>query len=335
MTTARAGALDRRGTFPQRVRARLLGVLSRLVIALPERPLDAVADLAGSLWYRLSPARAGLARANVQRVVRYLAAAGLGGPIVARAAVDGAVLDRVVRDAFREGARYYVDMIRLPGRTVEDVARRLVVETPEVVDTAFAPGASVVFVAMHFGAVEFPALFAVARGVKVTAPMETLADPELQAWVRRTRGSVGVEIVGLREARRALTAALEEGRSVGLVADRNVAGGTIEVPFFGSPAPLPMGPALLAVETGRPLYLAAVRRTGGGRYGGRLLPIEVPSEGTRRDRVTATMRNVAAAMEESIALAPAQWWTVLLPIWPDIDSRAATGTGRLETRGDA
>ena len=91
-----------------------------------------------------------------------------------------------------------------------------------------------------------------------------------------------------------------------------------------------MGPALLAVESGRPLYVAAVRRTGHGRYAGKLARVEVPADGSRRERVTATMRNVAAAMERGGADAPEQWWSVLSPIWPDIDPRAAVGTGRLE-----
>lgn len=319
-----------RGTLVQRVRVRLLGAVARLLIALPETPIDQLGELIGELWYRASPPRARLARRNLERVVRYLAAEGLGDARVARAAVDGAALDRMVRDAFRHAGRYYLDMIRLPGHTPSEVERRLDVETPETVGRAFVPGDPVIFVGMHFGAVELPALFAVARGVQVVAPMESLGDPELQAWIRRTRGSVGVEILTLREARRGLKAALAEGRSAGLVADRNVAGGTLDVEFFGAPAPLPMGPALLAIETGKPLFVAAVRRTGHGRYAGRLLAIDVPAEGSRRERVTATMRNVAEAMERSIALAPEQWWSLLSPLWPDIDPRAATGTGHLE-----
>lgn len=320
-----------RGTLLQRLRVRLLAAAARLLIVLPETPVDELGELIGEAWFRVSAGRARLARRNLERVVRYLAAEGLGGPRVARAAVDGAALDRMVRDAFRNAGRYYLDMVRLPGHTPAEVESRLDVETPDSVARAFVPGDPVIFVGMHFGAVELPALFAVARGVRVVAPMETLGDPELQAWIRRTRGSVGVEILSLREARRGLKAALAEGRSAGLVADRNVAGGTLDVEFFGAPAPLPMGPALLAVETGRPLFVAAVRRTGHGRYAGQLHPIDVPAEGSRRERVTTTMRNVAAAMERSIALAPEQWWSVLSPLWPDIDPRATTGTGHLET----
>ena len=41
----------------------------------------------------------------------------------------------------------------------------------------------------------------------------------------RTRGAAGVRIVGLREARRELLAALRDGTSVGLVGDRDLTGG--------------------------------------------------------------------------------------------------------------
>jgi KDO2-lipid IV(A) lauroyltransferase len=326
-----AGTAAARGTAGQRLRAGVIDAVSRLLIVLPERPVDGLADLVGEAWYRIAPARASLARRNLERVVRYLAAEGLGGSRVATAAVDGQALERLVRAAFRQAARYYLDVARLPGHTADDVERRLVVETPETVATAFLPGQPVVFVGMHFGQVEFPALFSIARtGRKVVAPMETLGDPALQAWITRTRATVGVDIIPLRNARRTLAAALADGRSVGLVADRNIAGGAREVPFFGAPALLPIGPALLAVESGRPLFVAAVRNIGAGRYGGQLHAIDVPTEGSRRERVTIAMRNVAAAMERSIAAAPDQWFSVLSPVWPDIDPRALAGTGHLE-----
>ncbi|HET9680896.1 MAG TPA: hypothetical protein VFP19_02575, partial [Candidatus Limnocylindrales bacterium] len=258
-------------------------------------------------------------------------ARGLADSQVAAAATDGAALDRLLRTTFRHAVRYYLDMARLPHDDPSEVEARLHIETPATVDRAFGPDAPAILVAMHFGAVEYPARFAVARsGTSIVAPMETLADPALQAWVRRTRASTGIQIIGLRDARRALAAALAAGRPVGLVADRKVAGGALETPFFGAPAPMPLGPALLAVESGRPVYLGAVRRLGGGRYGGRLYPVAVATEGDRRDRIAATMATLARTMEEAIAVAPEQWWSLLSPIWPDIDPRAATGTGRLE-----
>ena len=49
----------------------------------------------------------------------------------------------------------------------------------------------------------------------------------------------------------------------------------------------------------------------------------MPAEGTRRERVMATMTAIAAAFERIIEDAPAQWWAVFFPIWPDLEEAAA------------
>jgi KDO2-lipid IV(A) lauroyltransferase len=321
-----------RGTLAQRARARLLGAVARLLITIPEGPVNALGEAAGESWFRLAPARAERARRNYRRVAEHLVARGLANPATKAAAGDPAALDRLVRRAFRQAMRYYLDMVRLPGRSQTELGKRLIIETPDTVADAFDNPGPRVFASMHFGAVEFPALYAVARtGKRVTAPMETLADPELQAWIKDTRSSVGVELVTLRDARRALTATLDEGGTVGMVVDRNVAGGTVNVPFFGSSAPLPMGPALLAMDRGLPIWLAAVRRGAGGRFHGQLRRVDLPATGNRRARLTGGMAALALAMEEAVAVAPEQWWSIFFPIWPDLDPEAAAGTGRLES----
>ena len=81
-----------------------------------------------------------------------------------------------------------------------------------------------------------------------------------------------------------------------------------------------------------------VRRAGDGHFRGKIVPIDVPAEGTRRERVTATMTRLAAAFEDLIADAPDQWWAVFFPIWPDLEAeaaRAADGRGRPPTTARA
>jgi hypothetical protein len=78
-----------------------------------------------------------------------------------------------------------------------------------------------------------------------------------------------------------------------------------------------------------------VRRAGKGRYRGKLIPIEVPVEGTRRERVTATMTHLASSFEALIADAPDQWWAVFFPIWPDLEAEAAGAATRPGSQGAA
>ena len=311
------------GGFVSRLRGQALMTASWLACRLPEGPLFRAAELAGDLWYRLAPDRAAQARRNLRRVCEALGDDGRGTPLVRAAATDPRALERLVRSAFRHNARYYLEVARTPAVTKAWLDERLALDTPELVADAVAPGKAVLFVGMHFGSVELAVLFLAFRVGTTVTPMETVDDPNLQAWFERTRGVNGVQLVGLREARRVLQDALANGTPVGLVGDRDLTGGGIPITLFGAPATLPMGPAMLAVESGVPVYGMGVRRTLHGHFSGRLIPVNVPSEGTRRERVTTTMTGLAAAFERLIEDAPDQWWAVFFPIWPDLEETAA------------
>jgi len=220
------------------LRRRALQAASWLACRLPERPQIALAELAGDLWYRQTPERAAQARRNLARVAAWLAANERGTPLARAAADDPRALERLVRLAYRHAARYYLEVARTPGMGGDEVLRRLTIETPEVVEEAFSLGRPAIFVGLHFGAIELPALLLASRVGEAVAPMETLDDAELQAWFSRSRGSVGIRIVGVREARRELTKALHEGRYVGLVGDRDLTGGGTLTELFGAPADL-------------------------------------------------------------------------------------------------
>jgi lauroyl/myristoyl acyltransferase len=311
-----------RGAVAGRLRGRALIAASWVACRLPEGPLVRAAELAGDLWYRAAPDRAAQARRNLRRVVTVLAARERGPAYVQAAASDPRVLESLVRRAFRHAARYYLEVARTPAVAPEDIAVRMLIETPDIVEEAFA-GDAVIFVGLHFGAIELPGLLLASRVGGAVGPMETIDDPGLQDWFVRTRGAMGIRIVGLREARRELLAALRDGTSVGLVGDRDLTGGGTLTDLFGSPATLPLGPAMLAVESGAKPYVVGVRRTGVGRYRGRLERVTVRADGTRRERVTTTTGSIATAFERVIEDAPEQWWAVFFPIWPDLEAEAA------------
>ena len=89
------------------------------------------------------------------------------------------------------------------------------------------------------------------------------------------------------------------------------------VELFGAPARLPLGPAVLAVETGAPLYLVGhARATGRGRWLGahRATRARDRVDGPRASATCAlSSRPQARAFERIVADAPEQWWTLLLP----------------------
>ena len=74
---------------------------------------------------------------------------------------------------------------------------------------------------------------------------------------------------------------------------------------------------MLALESAAPAWAVATRRLGPGDYRGQLERIEMPPDGTRRERLAGFLANQARAFEKLIAAAPEQWWALFFPIWED------------------
>lgn len=307
------------------LRARGVIAASWLACRLPEPPLLALADFAGRLWYRLAPQRRRRARRNLNRVVRWLADHDMGGPDVRLAARDRRALNRLVREAFRHAARYYVQLARAPIVDAAYLDRWLVVETPDVLEATLRSerdphDKGVLFVGLHLGWFELPAVLAAARtGRRALVPSETISDPDLQDYIVETRSRLGLDVIGLAEAKRLLRAALLRGETVGLLGDRDITGGGIATEFFGAPSPLAAGPALLAMDTGLTPHVFGVWRDETGVFHVSAEPVPFPAEGSRRERVSAYLAAEARAFERHIAAAPEQWLAIFHPLWADLE----------------
>jgi lauroyl/myristoyl acyltransferase len=291
----------------------------KLVLHLPERPLWRIADFAGGISYRVSASRRDRARRNLRRIVEWMATNGQGAETYRRAASDPKLLEEVVRSAFRNHARYYVEMARAPRCNSRWVSERMIVETPAEAETLLGGRRALILVGMHFGAIEMPGFYAVSRLGEIVAPMEAVANVRIQRYIFSTRATIGTRIVSLEAAGPELLGALRRNEPVGLVADRDITGGGIEVDMFGFKTRIPAGPALLAAETGAPIYVATVRRAGSGRYLGKVLPLATPEGSSRRERSRSMAREEARAFEHMIIDAPEQWLALFHPIWPDLE----------------
>ena len=87
-----------------------LEVADRIVAVLPARVAYALADLAGDLWYRFAPARRRLVAANLARVCE-----ATGRP------TRGREFAALVRSAFRNHARYYLELLRAPRYAIDRI----------------------------------------------------------------------------------------------------------------------------------------------------------------------------------------------------------------------
>lgn len=282
----------------------LADLLARVV---PARVAYPVADLIGRAWYRMAPARRALVGENLRRVCE-----ATGRP------TDAASLRRLVRRAFVEHARYYLELLRVSSYRPERIRDRV-----EVVDWDHWEGvlrSGVVIAIAHFGNFEPYGVYVAEERIAATAPVEEIKPRELFEFVHRRRGAGRISVVPLSRARRPMIEALRRGEVVALAADRDLGGDGIEVELFGHPTTLPAGPAGLTLMTGRPLIVASCIRVGRDRFRARAWPVEVELSGDRHADAAALTAGIARRFEEAIGEAPEQWWGSFQPIW--LDQRA-------------
>ena len=279
-------------------RVALFKTAGGLLELLPERLDVNVARWVGRRLGRRSAAHDRLAR-NLTRVLSD------GGH-----EVDPVLLERYVQRGFENYAQYYAEGAKLPalsGRTIS--SRFRIAEGAEHLEEALALGRGVVIGLPHVGSWEWGGSYLASLGMPMTAVAEELDPPELFEWFKAKREAIGIRVEGLNaQASSKLLRVLGDGGVVGLLCDRDIQGGGVEVDFFSRRVTLPGGPATLALRTGATLVAAACY-AGPGRdhYAVVTPPIAAERLGRLRDDVTRVTQSLADELADLIRRAPEQW----------------------------
>ena len=243
-----------------------------------------------------------------------------------RVATDGRLseeeLEDLTRRAVRSYARYWQEAFRLPTLSSARIIGDTEICGLETVEKARAQGRPLIFALPHSGNWDAGGVWLIDwLGGPFMTVAERLKPESLYRRFLEYRESLGMRVVpltgGPRPSGTVLRQWLDDGRSICLVADRDLGSGGVPVTFFGRTASMPAGPALLAAQTGAALIPAVTQfRERGWRV--RFEPeVPIPGEGRLKDRVRAAMQGVADAFTEGIAAKPEDWH-MLGRIWSDV-----------------
>ncbi|MBF6591094.1 MAG: lysophospholipid acyltransferase family protein [Ktedonobacterales bacterium] len=179
---------------------------------------------------------------------------------------------------------------------------------------AMSEGRGVILALPHVGSWDVGAAFAQARGLKLSVVTESNWATELVAGSRVERG---VTLVPRDRGLRLLFRALQRNECVVMLSDLANAGvQTMDVPFFGHPAPFPMGPARLSQHTGAPILVITSVRLPDSTY---LIktdpPLRPDTSRSAEDEVARLTAAVASGFERIIRQYPDQWYA-FHPVWP-------------------
>lgn len=222
---------------------------------------------------------------------------------------DGRQLRQIAWQNFRNHSKAYADLMRLPTATVTQLKPLLRVRNQRFLDDALAAGKGVLVVSAHMGSWEVAAAIWSATITPVALFAEELEPPELYDWYRTTRQRLGISVLPLnRTGLKQVVQALDAGEMIVTAIDRDVAGSGILVDFFGKPAPIPTGPAAIALRKGVPLLPVAVYRLPDDTYMAEgWEPIWAEPTGDREADVRRLTERLVRHLELIIREHPEQW----------------------------
>jgi lauroyl/myristoyl acyltransferase len=231
------------------------------------------------------------------------------------------------RRAFRNYARYLVDVMRLADESPETSGALVDIEDITPLFEAKAAGKGVLLCTVHVGGMDLiaPALLAHGQDLHVIADDTTYG--RLYEHLKAVRARHGLTLIGWRKLR-ALFKALRAGENLVLFCDGGYRAGDVPVEFLGEPTTFPAGPATLSARSGAPMLPVAARRTKGDRFHAEALP-QIQAAGDDPAEIYRATQALADELGTVIAADPGQWY-MFRPVWPQTDAQRAQASRALE-----
>ena len=283
--------------------------------------------------YRLAAALGWLARPVRLGLARKLGRFALGFMPVERAVIrktlervtgaTGARLETLTVRTFTDFAMCFSDLVSTNRQPVARLTSR--VGRVEGVEHVARLGAGLISLTAHVGNWELAGRLLAGRTARTTYVVVAEEEvAELETWVRRDGDGVRFIPRSGPTISLKLVAALRRGEVVAVQGDRALGTrGDVLIPFFGWPAPFPLGPFFLASAVGVPLVPAFCLLDSDYRYAVKVAePLSV-SRGGEEDAARAWV----AVLEQVVRDCPTQWFN-FFDVWDPFLPGPARGRRR-------
>ena len=214
--------------------------------------------------------------------------------------------ERIGHASFRHLGRSLFEIAWLPNLDAATLAKTTRIEGLDGLRAAAESGRGVVLFTGHCGNWEWMFAAIALSGIRLTALARQLYDERLNDFIVTSRGRFGVATIGRGSASsgKEILQTLRHGDVLGVLIDQSLKVESVTVPFFGVPAPTPVGPAKLAIRSGAFAIAGFIHRDADGIQHLRFQePVDTKVH-SDPEELTAMMTR---AIEEQIRRVPDQW----------------------------
>ena len=280
----------------------------RLIRALPEKSAYSLFESIGKIVLSRNGAQMKRLRSNLQRV---------------EPGNTPEAMDQLMRAAVSSSMRYWCDTFRCSDWSKSRILTTVTATREELLTGPMRDGRGVVVALPHAGNWDHAGFYFCAMGFPLVSVVERVKPEALFIKFLEYRQNMGMEVLALDgRSMGTLMQRAREGALIALVSDRDLSRSGVDVDFFGHPARMPAGAALLAIRTGIPLITAFVSYTNTGIHI-EFNSVPIPEQGTEAQRVSTVVQECADQFAKGIAKHP-QDWHMLQRIWVDGDFKERT-----------
>ena len=229
--------------------------------------------------------------------------------------------------AIQSYMRYYCETFLLLRWSKEEIFRTVQAENVEPLETALKSGGAVLCLP-HLANWDLAGAWAALYFGSVCSVAERLRPEGVFQKFLAMRAALGVKLMPLTGeggTYEFLRDHVNEGELVALLGDRDVSKSGMSNEFFGHRASIPIGAALLALDTGRPLFTCAPWYDGENMvitFDNEIEFDRSPVQGRERLRRAQEVTALIIGNFEKHIAAHSNNWHQLQPIWPDLDANS-------------
>jgi KDO2-lipid IV(A) lauroyltransferase len=215
---------------------------------------------------------------------------------------------RVARECFRHLGKNLIEFLALSAQSPAQVRELVQAEGVEHLRAALADGGGAIITSAHYGNWELAAARLACEGARLNVIGRLPSNPHVTRFITRIREPKGYRVLTRHRTMAPYMECLRRNELVCMLTDANNLSGDLFVPFFGRPAAVPRGAAVLALRSGRPVLPLFCHREPDQSH--RLVILPPMARRSRSDVKAAVedwMSEMTAIIEDRIREDPTQW----------------------------
>ena len=278
----------------------LFKAASRIAAILPERVTYALCVGLAMFGYKRFPRFRRMARAHLD--------------IAFGAEKSPAEIETILRQTYANQGRNLAEFLMIPHKNADWVNRKVHLNDPgDHLNRELAQGRGVIAVGAHIGNIELVCAWIGVNKLPMVTVVKAQRDALFTKFLTDVRSKWDTQMIfRARGVKRECLKQMGENKIIGLVADQNVARNGVFVDFFGKKASTAVGPADIAMQTGRPVLPAfwATRNPDNTLTVHVLDPIAMRDSGDRAADLVHNAQLYTTAIENFVRAYPAEylWW---------------------------